>query len=245
MGKRPNKVEEQKMAYWVECGSNDSREAAMGLDGWNLQGHALKLTRAVRRMTAPEIFRWLSEELQIQEDEMEFNKGVIGALETHKVPGRENSGNNLKVPIPKSPERAKSPPPVNVGGQASRWAGKGKGEYQGGSFERRQVGGKGQKDVPPPSPTPKGGKGSGKGVSSPPNKRSGEGTDSSARWKRECFACKEAGYDCEHDYSTCPWWNAQPWRKGWGGSWQNNWAGSSRDNSAPPRRDWGKEKSHA
>ena len=54
---------------------------------------------------------------------MEFNRGVVGALETHKVPVAGNSGNNLKIPNNKSPERATSPPAVNVVGPGSRWKG--------------------------------------------------------------------------------------------------------------------------
>ena len=110
MKTRP-KVEEQRLGYLIECGSEVAQAGVLTLNGYDFGVGELRVIAVERRMTVQEIFSWLAEKLRLHEKETEYGRGLVHAFSSTTEPplpsrlrrriDRQTGGRPLIIEIPR------------------------------------------------------------------------------------------------------------------------------------------------
>jgi hypothetical protein len=222
---------EHKTAFLLNCGTEYGMKAVLALGNWELRGARLRVSVAEKRMTGPEIFRFVGDRLQAKERAEEYDGKVEeprgfrekGAQLPKEGYGKGYRGTQPILAVETQPARASSSKAsLSAGSPQAPKKEEGKGGWR---RERSPVRSSGSpwnrsQSVPVDKNEWRGGKGLGKGATQPwrPNAWWGtlSGRNGSGRggWAREYWACKDAGYQCDDDFWTCEWWKkANPGRE--------------------------------
>ena len=203
---------ERKTDNMVSCGTAQKRGEILAMGNWRLRGVRLGVVQAEPYMTAGEIFKFVGDRLQAKEKAYEYDRKAQqqtnGQQGTHPYQpqgrgcGKGYRGSRPILAVDVQPESAQSSQSSRGGGSprpsspGSR-PGNGKSRYQ--SSRPRE--GRAQ-SAPAPRSAERGDKNLGKGAPPP---RSEWATVQRKQQIPVCYAFKHAGYQSDHDHTTCEW----------------------------------------
>ena len=194
LGFRLNVISQEKRHFVVACKSGVEVQSLMGLDGSKIDRHVLKVQRAEYSMTGDEIFSLVRGLLESEEELHMLRRScgnpdplprsevfAVQCTGASKGPIKQGGRQDPSLKVEATPARKDwaEPKKVHVARKPSSSSGSPRGRDE-----------KGKSNAPPAS--------SGKDAEKKRSPRDGV-----------CYACERIGEACEHDYHSCPVWQAR------------------------------------
>ena len=240
------RFEEGPQGIMIDCGCEAAQDFAYSVNGWTHNGVVLKVQRAKKQMGWKEIFNWVTDELQ---DDEEFNPYYPPTVaHVQAISGPYQGTPVATTPRPWQPQESGNPNREtgtkgkgfrnasksgsdSSGGQQMKGKGKKGGKSKGQSVARE----KNYRTVTPPPNSPPNSEPQ-PPVQVPPRETSGKGNRKRRPPPDHCPTCKRAGRASDHDFWRCPHWQA------YRDSLKNGAkeSGSSSKSVSPPQQSKGK-----